>query len=400
MKGKKRGKKVMLIVVSGIAGLVAVVFAALLLISGVFTQQRYLQPWKPGYSAKMADPRLQLTAHGLLAASGHNMQPWRIKLDPNNDMVFSLYADSSRVSPAVDPDARQFMVSQGTFLEYIRIAGAELGYDAAIKLFPEGEYEESRLAGSMDSKPVARITLTKISAAAGPLYPYLFQPDTNRGGYKPDPLTDSQVQELKGINKDSDMTIEVFQDAGNMQKLADYANQAAKVEAGVDRVMEETAQIFRANEREKNKYRYGFSVEGQGTSGLMRHVLQGAVTLLPSLNKGQAASDQLIQSTEASVDKTPAYALIVSGDNSRTSQVRSGMLYSRLILTAHRLGLAMQPLSQAIEEYPEMNGIYSDIHRSYAPGGGTIQMLVRLGTPLNEVPLSMRRDVQELIISN
>ncbi|MNC64999.1 hypothetical protein D3C75_1152440 [compost metagenome] len=76
------------------------------------------------------------------------------------------------------------------------------------------------------------------------------------------------------------------------------------------------------------------------------------------------------------------------------------MLYSRLILTAHSLGLAMQPLSQAIEEYPEMNGIYSDIHRSYAPGGGTIQMLVRLGTPLTEVPLSMRRDVQELIISN
>jgi hypothetical protein len=35
-----------------------------------------------------------------------------------------------------------------------------------------------------------------------------------------------------------------------------------------------------------------------------------------------------------------------------------------------------------------------------ASGGGTIQMLVRLGKPTKEVPLTMRRDVMDLIEAN
>ena len=128
--------------------------------------------------------------------------------------------------------------------------------------------------------------------------------------------------------------------------------------------------------------------------------MQGMVTLFPSMNSGKAASDMFIQSAWTSVDSSPAYALIITGGNSRSSQVESGMLYSRLILNAHRLGIVMQPLSQALEEYPEMKEPYSAIHRDYASDGGTIQMLVRLGRPSKEVPQSMRRDVMDLIVSD
>ncbi|MNC22107.1 hypothetical protein D3C75_700970 [compost metagenome] len=173
--------------------------------------------------------------------------------------------------------------------------------------------------------------------------------------------------------------------------------QAAKAEADVPRVMEESQVIFRANEYEKNRYRYGFSMEGQGTDGFMKHVMQGIVTLFPSMNRGEAASERFVQSAQASVDHTPAYAIIRSRDNSRESQVQSGMLYSRLVLQAHALGLAVQPLSQALEEYPEMAAVYEAVHRDYAAQGGTLQMLVRVGQPVKEAPLSMRRDVTELL---
>ncbi|MNY54160.1 hypothetical protein D3C86_1899950 [compost metagenome] len=126
-------------------------------------------------------------------------------------------------------------------------------------------------------------------------------------------------------------------------------------------------------------------------------MLQGAVTLFPALNQGQAAVDQFIKSANNSLEHTSAYAMIRSSSNSRIAQVKSGMLYSRLVLTAHRLGLVMQPLSQALEEYPEMEGTYNSIHHSYAPGGETIQMLFRVGTPLSGAPLSMRRDVMQII---
>ncbi len=116
------------------------------------------------------------------------------------------------------------------------------------------------------------------------------------------------------------------------------------------------------------------------------------------MNSGKGASDRFIQSTQTQVDNTPAYAMIITKGNTRSDQVKSGMLYSKLLLTAEQQGLAMQPLSQFLEEYPEMNEFYLGIHRDYAPEGGTIQMLMRVGQPATEVPPSMRRDVMDLIV--
>ncbi|MDF2610881.1 MAG: hypothetical protein K0R92_2355, partial [Lachnospiraceae bacterium] len=40
---------------------------------------------------------------------------------------------------------------------------------------------------------------------------------------------------------------------------------------------------------------------------------------------------------------------------------------------------------------------YTSIHKDYAMDGSTIQMLLRLGQPTKDVPLSMRQDVMEII---
>lgn len=395
MKGK-RVKKTVTIVFASIGALLIVAIASLFLISGVFEQRKYLEPWKHNYAQKFDDPRIRLAAHGLLASNGHNMQPWKIRLDGDDPLAFYLYADSGRLTNEVDPLARQMMITQGTFLDYVKIAGGETGYQTGIELFPVGGYAEQNLTKSMDEKPVAKITLTKGTPQSNQLYDAMFRPDTNRAAYQPDKLTSEEINQLESIHTDG-VSIKFFQDPENLKKLGDYAMQAATIEAGVDRVMKESEVIFRANEYQKNKYRYGYSVEGQGTSGIMRHLLQGLVTLFPSMNSGKGASDTFIKSTQTSVDNTPAYALIITSDNSRESQVKSGMLYSELILKAHNLGLVMQPLSQALEEYPEMKEPYDSIRRDYAQGGGTIQMLVRVGKPTKEVPLSIRRDVMDLI---
>lgn len=395
----KRGlKSIMGTILIGIIVFTAVAAAALFIISGVFEKPGYLEPWEKDYAQKFDDPRIQLAAYGLLAANGHNMQPWKIRLDREAPMAFYLYADSDRLTNEVDPFARQMMVTQGTFLEYIRTAGDKLGYTADIKLFPQGGYDEQKLDESMDTTPVARIGLTKTAPQNAPLYDYMFFPDTNRAPYQPSKLSSEQINKLEDINADGDMAIKLFQDKEDIDKLGYYAMKGAYVEAGVKRVMEESETIFRANEYQKNRYRYGFSVEGQGASGMKKHLMQGLVTLFPSMNSGKAASEMFIHSTQLSADNTPAYAMILTKGNTRSDQVKSGMLYSKLILTAEQQGFAVQPLSQVLEEYPEMNEFYSGIHRDYAPGGGTIQMLIRLGRPAEEVPQSMRRDVMDLVV--
>jgi len=394
---KRKGvKKMIIISMSSFVTLILLALAAILLAGGLFQNQTYLQPWDKKYAAHFKDPRIRLAAYGLLAANGHNMQPWIIKLDKDDPMTFYLYADASRMSPKADPYARQMMVTQGTFLDYVAVAGQSIGYPATITLFPDGSYNEQQFAQSMSVKPVAKITLKRAQPQQNPLFRAIYIPDTNREPYKSTKLSSAQIDAFEAL-KDSRIETKIYQDKTNVKTLGKFALDSAIIEADTRRVMDEAGAIFRANESQKNKMRYGFSFEGQGTSGFKLYFMQGLITLFPSLNNAKSSSDLMIQSTKAALAHTPAYAMISSDDNSRVSQVKSGMIYSRLTLTAANLGLAAQPVSQALEEYPEMNKQYTGIHRSYAPKGQTIQMLVRIGTPTKSVPQSMRRDVMELV---
>lgn len=396
-KIQSRVRKVIAMIISGITIFILGALITLLITSGIFVTPSYLEPWQQSYAQTFDDPRIQLAAHGLLAANGHNMQPWQVMLDADPN-IFYLYVDGDHLTPQVDPFARQTMITQGTFLEYVRVAGEQLGYQTDIELFPEGVYDEQNLLGSMTTMPVARITLHSSEPTNNHLYQYMFLADTNRAAYQEMPLTSDQIQQLQAVNTDTDMTIMIFEDAENRQRLGDYALEGAEVEAGIHRIYEESAAIFRSNEYQKNEFRYGFSVEGQGTTGIMRHILQGMVTLFPSFNSKEASAAAFVSSTRTAIAHTPAYGLIITSDNSRLQQVRSGMLYSRFILTAHSLGLVMQPPSQVLEEYPEMSELYNQIHDDYAPDGGTIQMFFRIGEATQDYTQTMRRDVMELVV--
>ncbi|WOO35197.1 hypothetical protein R2R35_15480 [Anaerocolumna sp. AGMB13020] len=393
----KKGRMTFPVILLALIVFLLSVLIAVFAISGCFLHTAYLDPWKKSYQNRFEDPRLKLTAHGLLAANSHNMQPWKIKLDKENSSVFYLYADSSKTTPEVDPHARQMMITQGSFLEYLKIAGEKLGTPVTITLFPEGVYDENNLSASMDTYPVASITLGKAAPKNTPLYDGIFLPDTNRGIYSPTLPSAAAVSLLTDTQEYSGISAYLYQAPDQVQSIGQIAMDAAVIEGNTKRVMKETEEIFRANEYQKNKYRYGFSVEGQGSKGIMKHFLQAAVTLFPSMNSGKAQTDNFMNSTRTSIENTPSYLLLTTKDNSRISQVEAGMLYSSCILKAHNLGLAMQPLSQALEEYTEMISVYEKIHSQYG-NGDTIQMLLRVGYPKQSAPLSMRQDVSSLLL--
>ncbi|WP_179037824.1 Acg family FMN-binding oxidoreductase [Paenibacillus sp. URB8-2] len=392
-----KGYKITKITILSVVVLLAVLAVTLFTASGAQKKAKYLDPWKRDYFEQFEDPRLQVIAHGLLAANSHNLQPWKIRLDQQNPLLLYLYTDNERLALESDSLARQTLVSQGTFLEYMRVAGEQLGYPAEIVLFPDGEYDEQHLSESMERKPVAKITLSKASPQNNPLYEFMFLPDTNRMAYQPDEITSAQIRKLNKTNTDQDLILSILNDKADIEKFGAYGVEGTEIETGLRRMNDESARIFRSNEYQKNKYRYGFSFEGQGTTGWKKHLLQGLITIIPFLNNEEASTKLAVEAAQTAAGHTPSYALILSKDNSRTSQVKAGMLYSRLILTAHEEGLVMQPLSQVLQEYPEMHEAYGKIHREYAAAGETIQFLIRLGRPTQDTPLSMRREAVDLI---
>ncbi len=384
-------------VLLGVIILLAMIAIAFTVASGAYLPQQYLAPWNKKYYQRFDDPRVKVVAHGILAANSHNMQAWKIKLDDQDKMSFLLYVDADRLTPQVDIYSRQITISQGTFLEYVRIAAEKLGYAAEISLFPEGEFDTEGSVESIKSKPVARVTLKPGTSIDSPLYDAMFLPDTSRVAYLKTQLTSDQVKQLQSLNTDENISLTILQDKINLNELGNLAMDGANVEAYVPRVAKETNDLFRANEYQKNTFRYGFSLEGQGYQPFSIFLVQSLLSIIPSMNDEKTTTDAFLSATKTEVENTPAYVLMITKDNSRTSQAKTGMLYSRFMLTAQTMGLCMQPLSQVTEEYPEMRTLYDRVHNEYAEPGQTIQMLARIGRPAQNVLPSMRRDALELI---
>ncbi len=381
-----------------VAGLFLFFVIALLVADGFFLPKEYLDPWSKTYHEQFEDPRVQVLAHGVLASNSHNLQSWRVVLEGEDS--FLLYVDTTRISPKADPPGRQVTISQGTFLEYVRVAAENLGYEAEMQLFPEGEYGLEGTAPNLGSKPVARVTLKKSLGRArpepSPLYEAMFVPDTYRVPYRETQLSAEDIETLEALSTEN-VTILIFQDPKDLKSLGNIVLRAAEVEAGNEGVQQEGFELFRPNEWKKNEYRYGFSLNGQGLPAVNVHLMQGLISLFPFMNSPKASGQAFLSQAESAVENTPAYALIITKGNTRKEQVEAGILYSRFLLKATDMGYSMQPMSQALEEYPEMAEIYKEIHREYAGENETIQMLVRLGVPEKEVPPTMRLDVTEII---
>jgi len=392
-----RARRIVLITVGSVVGVLVLGLGVILTVGGIFVPATYLQPWSATYYQQFSDPRMQVVAQAVLAPSGHNMQPWIVQLDKADTDVLYLYTDPTRLTPAVDPLARQTMVSQGTFLAYLQVAAAHLGYSASFDLFPNGTYDETDLKASMSELPVARITLAKDSSAKSDDYASLFLSDTNRSPYTAAPLTTAQTDALTALADSSPATLSILSDRRDMNTLGDFGNVGTLIETKYAAATAESDAVFYSTEQAKNEARSGFAVEGQGTTGFMKYFLQGLITLVPSVNDDAAGAENAIALTAAGVAHTPAYALISTPGNTRTEQVQAGILYSRFCLHARTLGLVMQPLSQVLQEYPSMAAPYAAIHAQYAPAGQTIQMLVRVGTPTTEYPVTMRRDANSLV---
>ena len=93
-----------------------------------------------------------------------------------------------------------------------------------------------------------------------------------------------------------------------------------------------------------------------------------------------------------------AYVWLTTRGNSRADQIMAGRDWLRLNLATTAAGLGVQPMSQALQEFPEMAPLYAKAHRMLAPGGETVQMLGRLGYAA-PVPQSPRWGLEDKIVN-
>jgi hypothetical protein len=328
--------------------------------------QTALAPWDR--AGDYADPRMRALSWAILAPNSHNLQPWKVDLaDPDRAV---LYADLDRLLPETDPFNRQITISLGCFLELMRMAALEDGLAVDAELFPEGEDP-----AGLDARPVAICRFRPTDAARDPLFAHAALRRSNKEPYDTGrPIPADVLARIAAAARDTEAG--VTGDPAEVAELRALTVRAMEIEIDTTRTFAESVEVFRIGRREVDADPDGIEFHGPAFEAMR---LFGLFTREASLDPGSTAFAQGKTAVLEPIRTAMAHIWSVTADDTRASQIAAGRDWLRINLAAVAEGVGIHPLSQALQEYPEMTGIYDEMHARFAPGGGTVQMLARLG---------------------
>ncbi|MGI9355735.1 MAG: Acg family FMN-binding oxidoreductase [Rhizobiaceae bacterium] len=352
------------------------------------TPSKALAPWEEAGSA-YDEPRRKALSYAILAPNPHNRQPWMVDLSKPDTVI--LKVDTDRMLPHTDPLNRQITVGLGCFLELMKIAANEDGYRADITAFPDGFDSKG-----LDSRPVAVAKFVKDEAVKrDPLFAHVMQRRSVKEPFDQNrPVSQSDLDWIGATAKWT--AIDASADAVSVEKLRMLTHDALVIELETPRTYKESVDLFRIGKAEIEANPDGIDFSGPMFEALG---IVGMMTRDNALDRNSEGYKQGVAAVLENTDTAMAHLWQVTNGNTRISQINAGRDWLRLNLAATAVGLSMQPLSQALQEYAEMKPLYDKIHTMLAPDGGTIQMLGRLGYA-NPVPVSPRWPLEAKIVES
>ncbi|MEM7718058.1 MAG: twin-arginine translocation pathway signal protein [Pseudomonadota bacterium] len=333
------------------------------------TPAKALAPWAMAGGANYADPRMNALSYAILAPNPHNRQPWIIDLVGSDQIT--LRFDIDRQLPHTDPMDRQLTIGLGCFLELMTMAATANGYAVDMDLFPEGEDD-----AALDTRPIAHARFRPAEVKPDPLWAYVPDRRSNKEPYDTTrAVLPDQLDRILDVAKNpgwvgGSVTPE---DVTFWRKLT---TDALMLEIETPRTYKESVDLFRIGKREVTANPDGIDFSGPLFETLH---LTGMMTRDATLDRTSMAYNSGLDAVLSNTESAMGHVWMVTPGNTRRDQIAAGGEWLRLNLGCTREGLGFQPLSQALQEYPEMDAHYAEVHTRLAPNGGTVQMLARIG---------------------
>ncbi len=322
------------------------------------------QPWAID-PRPLKDVRLDAFRYAIPAPNPHNRQPWLIRLE--DDDAATLFLDPSRRLPRTDPFDRQITIGFGAFIEIARMAAAARGVRMEAQLFPDGEAPDG-----LGRRPIVRLRFAADPGVArDPLFAVVRERRSNKEAY--DLSRPVARAALAGVAAGDGHTL----DPARLGAIRNVVLAAVTIEMETPHTHRESVDLIRIGHREVDA-----SPDGIDLTGPMIELGQIAGLVdRPSLADPQSASFRSgLDGLRGTYGSIPALVWIATPGNSRREQIEAGRRYVRANLRATRAGRAMHPMSQSLQEYPEVAAPLAAVHRLCGVSApGRIQMLARVG---------------------
>lgn len=347
-----------------------------------------VQPWRS--PEREADTRRFMLAHALLAPNPHNLQPWIADLREGGRI--HLICDSQRLLPQTDPFGRQILIGCGAFIELAVIAAAQRGVSVKVDLFPDGAPADQELP---KDRRVATLVLGEPgSAPADPLFAQIVRRHTRKSAYAndralPPTLVGNWAETASRFGLHSGLVT----GAAAMDPIRRITREAYEIETTTARTWLESARVMRIGPGAIAANPDGISLNSPMLRAL--HTL-GLFDPMEVPARGSKALERVMERW-VPFESASGFVWLASADNTRAAQLAAGRAYVRAHLLATAAGVDMHPLSQALQEFPEMRGPREALHRALGVSGQTLQMLSRVGFATEPRGPSPRRSLESVL---
>ena len=326
--------------------------------------------WK-GPEKNIEDPRIWALSYAILAPNPHNRQPWTIELIGNNKI--DIFIDKNRLLAATDPYNRQIVMGTGAFLEILKIAAAEKGFKTITEIM------QNSSDNKIDTTKVfAQVTfINDKTVTADPLFKEILSRSTNRNPHDTRKSLPTDLKEKLILIQNKKININYTSDISDITKMTDLSLRAMEKELRTYNAFKESVDLFRIGESEIEKNPDGLPIRGFMIETLNSMGLLDRASMLDQKSSNFAKG---LDTTLTPLKKSAAFLWITTESNSRRDQVTAGAAYCRSQLFLNSLGITCHPVSQALQEYSEMNDLYLESRKLMLVNKNqTLQMWARVG---------------------
>jgi hypothetical protein len=309
---------------------------------------------------------MEILSLASLAPSGHNTQPWTVKIiEPNYWIIGS---EKKRWLPAVDPENREMLLGIGAFLENLVLAAGTFGYRVDINIIGKNRTDTD----------IADIRLRKDKAQEFPLEK-LKRRRTVRSNFLDQEIRGDDLEYITKhdtrqclVQVKSPHSFYFPNNSIQGKYLQQGTIEANRTQAFRDPAQEELANWIRWSNKEAKEYRNGLTPESMEIKGIAGFFVRSFYDRQSVLKK--SFRDQTVDVVAKQVKTCGGWLVVTSHDSSIPALIEHGRVFQNMLLKIRDKMIAIHPMTQMLEEIPWRNQVARELGLP-----AEIQWILRLG---------------------